>query len=482
MLEWMQDTDIVRDLHRDFSKLTIDDCKRFIDDSLNNASDLHLAITDESSNAPDEYLGTVSLKHIDADSHSAEFGITIRRIAMGSGLAYEAMQHLLNMAQNELNLKCVYWCVSPDNNRALRFYDKNGYIRVDLKDRVQLYDHILDQGNYEPSDIDRYVWYVFDRIDVSVYMMTYFHEHYVRQAIESVLAQETTYRYELVISDDCSQDGTADILREYAEKYPDIIRININETNLGIPTNIYKARTMCRGRYITNLSGDDYWIRNDKIEAETRFMDDHSEYSAVACRIELRMDDSETAYDTIPRDISFLNRPFTVQDYEKCKPLGTHGLFMRNFFLTEEGRAYFAQAREISEYVDDAVDEVLLLRKGPIYVMDITSDAHRVVASDDEKKNYNSRYTRLEKFKHHIDLLNGMSSRWGDEIDFSEWYAKYFSYGFMTMILCRQFGAYKAIIKSIPRKYKRPFCSGVYLRSIPYMFGIVIDRIVRHRY
>ena len=61
------------------------------------------------------------------------------------------------------------------------------------------------------------------QIDVSIYMLTYFHEKYIRQAIESVLAQKTQYTYELVISDDFSQDGTRDILREYAEKYPDII-------------------------------------------------------------------------------------------------------------------------------------------------------------------------------------------------------------------------------------------------------------------
>lgn len=480
MMEWMQDTDIVRDLHRDFSKFTIEDCVSFIEDSLDTTSDLHLAITDDSSQNPDEYLGTVSLKHIDNATHTAEFGITIRRCAMGAGVAIKAMQQMLDKATNELNLDCVYWCVSPDNARALRFYDKNGYNRTNLSDREQLYDHILNQRYYEPSDIDRYVWYAFDRIDVSVYMMTYFHENYVRQAIESVLSQKTSYRFELVISDDCSQDGTVDILREYAEKYPGIIRVNINKTNLGIPANIFKARTMCRGRYITNLSGDDYWIDDSKIETETRFMDEHPEYSAVACRIELRMNDSEIAYDVVPADDSFLNRPFTICDYEKCKPLGTHGLFMRNYFLTEEGRAYFAQAREISEYVDDAVDEVLLLRKGPIYILDITSDAHRVVASDVEKKNYNSRYTRLEKFKHHIDLLNAMSSRWGDEIDFSEWYANYLATGILSMIIGRDYKEYRGVISTIPDKYKhftnRP---GIYIRWFPYAFRIIFGRLHR---
>lgn len=310
-------------------------------------------------------------------------------------------------------------------------------------------------------------------IDVSVCMTTYYHEKYIRQAVDSVLAQKTHFRYEIVISDDCSQDGTVEILREYERNYPDIIRLNVNETNLGIPANIFKARSMCRGRYITNLSGDDYWINDEKIEIETRFLDEHPEYSGVACCIELRMDDSDTAYAMIPEGKGMLNKPYTLREYEKCIPLGTHGLLWRNYFLTEEGRAYFAQAREISEFVDDAVDEVLLLRKGPIYVMDIISDAHRVVASDMEKKNYNSRYSRLEKFRHHIELLNGMSARWGVEIDFTGWYANYLATGILCMFLSRDFAGYRAVISTIPPGYRSR------VRWIPYAFKLITDRLRR---
>lgn len=249
--------------------------------------------------------------------------------------------------------------------------------------------------------------------------------------------------------------------------------MNINERNLGIPANIFKARTMCRGRYITNLSGDDYWINDNKLETEIAFMDKHPEYSAVACRIELRMDESDIAYDIVPSDNSYLNRCYSIKDYEKCTPLGTHGLIMRNFFLSEEGREYFAQASEISEYVDDAVDEVLLLRKGPVYVMDITSDAHRVVSSDLAKNNYNSRYTRLEKFKHHIDLLNGMSARWGEEIDFSGWYANYLATGILSMLVSCDFADYRTVISSIPMRYRSR------IRWIPYAIKLITARCRR---
>lgn len=315
--------------------------------------------------------------------------------------------------------------------------------------------------------------------DVSVYMLTYYHEKYISQAIESVLAQKTHYTYEIVISDDFSQDGTCDILREYEKKYPNIIRVNYNETNIGIPANMFKVRCMCRGRYITVLSGDDYWIDRGKIEKEASFLDEHQEYVAVFNRAEMRMNDSKVPYEVVPDQRDPLNREYSLRNYEKCEPLCTHGFFMRNFFLTEEGRAYFAQAREISPYVDDAVDEVLVLRRGPVFFMDITADAHRVVPSTGEKKNYNSRYSRLEKFTHHIDLLNAMDNRWRSEIDFSNWYAKFCAVGILGMLVSRDFKGYKPVFESIPDHYKHPFVKGAYIRSVPEMFKLVAGRLRR---
>lgn len=316
-------------------------------------------------------------------------------------------------------------------------------------------------------------------IDVSVCVMTYFHENTICQALDSVLAQQTHYKYEIVISDDCSQDGTVDILKEYASRYPDIIRYNVNETNQGIPANIYKVRTMARGRYLTQVSGDDYWISTDKIEYETRFMDEHPEYVAAVSVVELRMDDSDVAYDTVPHDRSTMNQPYTLQDYEACKPFSTHGLFFRNYFLTEAGRDYFGEARRISSFVDDAVDQVLFLRLGPVYLLDIVTDANRILSSKEGKKNYNSRYSLLEKFTHHIDLTNAMYDRWGDEIDFSRWYARYYSSGFLSMLLSRDFTGFKHVFASIPKKLRRPWYRGVVIRSIPHTCVAVRDRFLR---
>ena len=121
MLEWMHDEDVVHFMKADFQHKTLNDCERFIKSAQEDTKNIHLAATDDN----DTYLGTVSLKNI--DNESAEFAITMRKTAMGKGCAAEAMKQIIDKGFNELGLEYIYWYVRPENKRAVRFYDKNGY-------------------------------------------------------------------------------------------------------------------------------------------------------------------------------------------------------------------------------------------------------------------------------------------------------------------------------------------------------------------
>ncbi len=159
MLEWMHDDSVVHYLHRNFAKLKIEDCENFIRKSQESQDKtLHLAIADDDN---DEYMGTISLKNIDQETKSAEFGITIRRVAMGKGYSKEAMAALFERATKELGISRIYWCADPVNQRALHFYEKNGYKRLRLQDEQDLYTLVKESGDYSPSDIDRYVWFLY---------------------------------------------------------------------------------------------------------------------------------------------------------------------------------------------------------------------------------------------------------------------------------------------------------------------------------
>lgn len=123
MLAWMHDENVVNNLHTNFFSKTIKDCEKFIESSKLISDEAHFAIASDE----DEYMGTVSLKCIDKRNKSAEFAIAVRREAMGRGYSWFGMESIIEKAFIEFNLESVYWCVSRENLRAIRFYDKHNF-------------------------------------------------------------------------------------------------------------------------------------------------------------------------------------------------------------------------------------------------------------------------------------------------------------------------------------------------------------------
>ena len=108
---------------------------------------------------------------------------------------------------------------------------------------------------------------------VSVCMTAYNHEDYIAEAIESVLAQQTSFGMELVLGEDCSTDRTGPICREYAAKYPDRIRLVTSPGNVGMRANYRRTFDACRGKYVAYLDGDDWWTDPQKLELQVELME-----------------------------------------------------------------------------------------------------------------------------------------------------------------------------------------------------------------
>ena len=114
---------------------------------------------------------------------------------------------------------------------------------------------------------------------VSISCITYNHEPFIRKALDGFLMQKTDFPYEIIIHDDASTDRTADIIREYHEKYPNIIQPLIqteNQYSKGI-ANISGAFNFprARGKYIAMCEGDDYWIDENKLQKQVDYMETH---------------------------------------------------------------------------------------------------------------------------------------------------------------------------------------------------------------
>lgn len=109
---------------------------------------------------------------------------------------------------------------------------------------------------------------------VSVLIVTYNQEQWIAQTIESVLAQQTTYPFEVIIGNDCSTDGTQAICENYAAKY-DNVRVLTYDKNKGVVGNWVECIKASSGRYIMNCAGDDYWHNPNKIQLQVDFMENH---------------------------------------------------------------------------------------------------------------------------------------------------------------------------------------------------------------
>jgi len=123
-----------------------------------------------------------------------------------------------------------------------------------------------------------------DKIKVSIICTAYNHEKFIASALDGFVMQKTNFSYEGLVHDDASIDGTADIIKKYAQKYPDIIVPVLQTENqyskkVKITNDILLP--MAKGEYIAFCEGDDFWTVDNKLQIQIDFLDTHPEY--IAC-------------------------------------------------------------------------------------------------------------------------------------------------------------------------------------------------------
>lgn len=284
---------------------------------------------------------------------------------------------------------------------------------------------------------------------VSVYMTTYYHEDYIAQAIESILKQIVNFSYEIVISDDASKDATQAIIKRYAKKYS-FIKYLFNEKNLGLTKNVFQAKMNCSGKYLIQLSGDDYWIDDYKLQEQFDFMEENPQYFGVVTRLECRT--NRNLYpDFITPAKSICNKDFTLSDYLKGLNFPTNGLMYKNILNDEYD--FFSLMPKMSEYIDDETDCLLILLKGNVFIMDEVTVAYRRRIESETEHNFNSINKGIEKLKKHISLLNNLYANFGSKVDLYNRYKIAFGPEIFKHYRLSTRHQFKEIILSIPNEY-----------------------------
>nr|WP_320118824.1 glycosyltransferase [uncultured Marinifilum sp.] len=116
---------------------------------------------------------------------------------------------------------------------------------------------------------------------VSVKTITYNHQEYIAQCIEGVMKQKTNFSFEYIIAEDCSTDHTLKIVKEYANKYPEIIKVISSDNNVGACENDHRSELACRGKYVALCEGDDYWTDPFKLQKQIDFLQANPDYGLV---------------------------------------------------------------------------------------------------------------------------------------------------------------------------------------------------------
>ena len=210
---------------------------------------------------------------------------------------------------------------------------------------------------------------------VSINCITYNHEKYIADAIESFLMQKTNFNYEILIYDDASTDKTADIIREYETKYPGLIKPiyqTENQYSKGVKTINFTFRR-AEGKYIAVCEGDDYWTDPYKLQKQVDYMEKHPECSMCV----------HAAYRVLPDKTKLKlhlrpnrgNKVFTV---EEVIQQGDGGLFATNSILFpavfSTNRPYFYEKAPVGDYPL----AIYLALQGIVYYIDEFMSAYRV--------------------------------------------------------------------------------------------------------
>ncbi|MBR2195062.1 MAG: glycosyltransferase [Salinivirgaceae bacterium] len=111
---------------------------------------------------------------------------------------------------------------------------------------------------------------------LSIGIITYNQEKYIAQTLDSILSQEHNYDFEIIVGDDCSEDSTRSIVENYAAKYPNIVKPIYNEKNCGLIKNYYNVIKHCKGKYVMECAGDDFWLAG-KVQKQINYMEAHPE-------------------------------------------------------------------------------------------------------------------------------------------------------------------------------------------------------------
>lgn len=255
-----------------------------------------------------------------------------------------------------------------------------------------------------------------EKIKVTVWLSTYNQEPYVAQALDSILMQKTDFPFEIIAADDCSTDRTQEIILDYQKRYPEKIITYFTPENIGGCRKLIGCLDsgLFRGDFITYLEGDDYWLREDRLQSLVSFLESNPEYSRVSHRRKITdAKGFDCGYD-IPEQV--LDKPFTIDDFLAGKNYSDFGSLFRNYFRDAKNKYHplFLASRNVCDFQDMFITQDY----GPVYVMSECFGVYRMQNSP-TASNYNSITSYAQRRQENIRLARAVENFYHGKYDLS---------------------------------------------------------------
>lgn len=205
-------------------------------------------------------------------------------------------------------------------------------------------------------------------IILSVCVRTHNQERFIEQALNSVLSQKTKFEYEVVVSDDCSTDGTINILKKFQAQYPEKVRLIMGSENIGGAGNLRRVIEASAAKYITCLDGDDFYTDDYKLQKQVDFLELHPEYSACF-------------HNTwIANESGVFLGLFNKSDFHRIHP--AEEFILENWFVPIHSSMLRRKYIEFPEWYKDVVNDdyvvhLSVVRHGPYFFLPDVMVAYR---------------------------------------------------------------------------------------------------------
>lgn len=212
---------------------------------------------------------------------------------------------------------------------------------------------------------------------LSILVITYQHEKYIHKCLESIFMQKVTFRYELIIADDYSTDGTRNVIKEYKKSYKNQIKLVLQRKNVGATKNIYCAYKLAKGKYIIAVEGDDYWTDPYKLQKQVDYLEENKHYLGVFHKCKF-VDENDHIVKKAYNELYYSKNGYSLKDFQKGTLPGHTATFM-----FRRDKVDYEAVYKLHNMVGDQTVYAILLAQGNFGYIDEEMSAYRIVIKKD---------------------------------------------------------------------------------------------------